>query len=107
MANTEHKGHPAGISPRVEQWITRGLIAAFVIVALIYSSGPINEGVDETAHYIFAREIYEVGITPHVEAADPADLYMYNRYEHNQPPLYYMFAGTLKLALPDPDFMTL
>jgi Dolichyl-phosphate-mannose-protein mannosyltransferase len=88
-----------------ERLIVIGLVALFVMMALGYSAGPVFEGPDESAHYLFVRDIFVVGLTPHFAPAPVTDIYAYSRYEYDQPPLYYLAAGTLKLLLPDPDFI--
>ncbi|MBN1311705.1 MAG: DUF2142 domain-containing protein [Anaerolineae bacterium] len=54
------------ISARSERRITFGIVAAFVFLALVFSSGPIFEGPDEQGHYAYVRHLIRNRALPDV-----------------------------------------
>lgn len=83
------------ISPQRERLIVILILAAFLILSISFSFGPIFEGPDELEHYRFVRELAETRTLP-----DPRQ----HHEEYHQPPLYYALAALIKAPISDADF---
>ncbi len=81
---------------RGERWIVTGVAVAFVLLAIVFSLGPIFEGPDELHHYRYVRELVHNRALP-----DPAGTI---GGEDHQPPLYYLLNVPVLLAVDDVGF---
>jgi len=84
---------------RHERLVVAGIIAAFIALSIGFSLAPIFEGLDETAHYRFVRELVATGALP-----DPTQL---PKAQYHQAPLYYFLAAPVLMLIPDDDFKTI
>jgi len=84
---------------RGERMIVIIMLTAFVSLALGFSLAPIFEGLDETAHYRFTRELVATGALP-----DPTKL---PRAQYHQAPLYYLLTAPVLMVVRDDDFRTI
>ncbi|MEP7286757.1 MAG: glycosyltransferase family 39 protein [Chloroflexota bacterium] len=84
------------ISQRHERIIVGLILAMYVLLGLVFSSGPIFEGPDEIEHYRFIRTLLETRALP-----DPASQ---PRSQYHQAPLYYLIAAPLAALFHDNDF---
>ena len=79
-------------SPRHIPWGLVAILAAFVLVALLYGiTNPIFEAPDEIQHFYYVRHIARTG-TLAVQTPEQVELY---RQEGSQPPLYYLLGAAL------------
>ncbi|NLX09203.1 MAG: DUF2142 domain-containing protein [Chloroflexi bacterium] len=81
---------------RFEQIITVGLVLAHLVLAAIFSLGPIFEGPDEIEHYRYVRYLVRERALP------PLDGQM--RGEMHHAPLYYLLAAPVLAPFDDDDF---
>jgi 4-amino-4-deoxy-L-arabinose transferase-like glycosyltransferase len=82
---------------RQGETITAGLIlAAFVLLALGFSSGPLFEAPDEINHYLYGRYL-----ATHLELPDAPNLPI---GEYHQAPLYYALIAPITALAGDRDF---
>jgi hypothetical protein len=87
---------PLDIHPQRERQIAGLIVGAYVLLALIFSTGPIFEGPDEIEHYRYVRTLVSTHALP-----DPAGQF---RGEYHQAPLYYLLFAPVALLAPDRDF---
>ena len=90
-------------SPRHIPWGLVAILAAFVLVALLYGiTNPIFEAPDEIQHFYYVRHIARTG-TLAVQTPEQVELY---RQEGSQPPLYYLLGAALTAWIDTSDAET-
>ncbi|MBN1311710.1 MAG: glycosyltransferase family 39 protein [Anaerolineae bacterium] len=97
MSNIKHQisNAQSAIGPYRERLLLISILAAFLILAIGFSLGPILEGPDEREHYCFVRELAQTRTLP-----DPRR----HQEEFYQPPLYYALAALMTAPIDDADF---
>jgi 4-amino-4-deoxy-L-arabinose transferase-like glycosyltransferase len=88
--------HPDSAPTSRWRWATLLVFAAYVVLAVSFSLGPIFEAPDEIEHYRFIRTVAQTGALP-----DPRGQF---RGQLHQAPLYYMLLAPFAALLPDGDF---
>lgn len=86
----------ASISGDTERRIVVIVVAAYAVLALGFSLGPIFEGPDELEHFRYIMTIVQSGMLPS-PYAQPLG-------EYHQAPLYYLLAAPLGVLVRDSDF---
>ncbi|MCC7209190.1 MAG: glycosyltransferase family 39 protein [Anaerolineae bacterium] len=81
---------------RTERVIVACIAAGFVLLALLFSTGPIFEGPDEIEHYRYIRAVQQGGGLP--------DALSRPRSQFHQAPLYYLMLWPLAPLAQDGDF---